>query len=245
MQEFELYRHDNGDGTSKDWAIRIISSTLYVTRWGKTDTCLAGINEKTAKKHGEAHDLILSKERKGYVRIGSVMIDDNGNVHPKGTQPKPASKEVPPLPPKEEAIYWRVSQDRNLLISAMGGFQAKVADLAQAVGKVYPISEWGDVVKLEPFGLPNSASGQIKKENGVAPLLFLMAAKRIAPQGFRISISSEDSVEISDRLKQEAGALSFLGATLESIREVAEELGLLEKRLDLTEIETDFADFSF
>ena len=36
MDEFELYRFNHHDGSSKDWAIRDNRNGTFTTRWGKT-----------------------------------------------------------------------------------------------------------------------------------------------------------------------------------------------------------------
>ncbi len=92
---------------------------------------------------------------------------------------------------------------------------------------------------------PRDDSGQLRQENGVAPLLFLMAIKRVAPAWARLSLSSEDGVEITEQIRNESSILEFFGESLESVRQAAEDLGLVEKRLDLSLIETDLPDFSF
>jgi len=85
----------------------------------------------------------------------------------------------------------------------------------------------------------------LSKENGVASLLLLMVLKKNAPEGITVSLSHEDGVEISDHLKLETEALSFFDADLESIRQIAEEMGLLVKRVDLTMIAPEQEDFYF
>jgi hypothetical protein len=58
-------------------------------------------------------------------------------------------------------------------------------------------------------------------------------------------LSHEDGVEISNKLKLESKALSFFDTDLETVRPVAEALGLLEKRLDLSAVATSQDDFYF
>ena len=63
--------------------------------------------------------------------------------------------------------------------------------------------------------------------------------------GVTVSLSHEDAVEISDQLKLETQALSYFDIDLESIRHIAEEIGLLVKRLDLSTIAPEYQDFYF
>lgn len=88
-------------------------------------------------------------------------------------------------------------------------------------------------------------SGIIKKEAGVFVFLFLLALKKFAPSGVTVSLSHEDGVEISDQLKLETQALSYFDTDLESVRHIAEEIGLLVKRLDLSTIAPEYQDFYF
>ena len=75
--------------------------------------------------------------------------------------------------------------------------------------------------------------------------MFLLALKKFAPSGITVSLSHEDGVEISDQLKLETEALSFFDTDLESIISISEEIGLLQKRLDLSTIAPELEDFYF
>jgi hypothetical protein len=66
-----------------------------------------------------------------------------------------------------------------------------------------------------------------------------------APSGVTISLSREDGIEISDQLKLESQALSFFDTDLEFVRSLAESIDLLDKRLDLSTVETFVDDFYF
>jgi len=76
---YELYRYQNPDGSSKDWAIRDNGDGTYTKRWGKTGTRL------------QSKDFVLNdpdnfwrekqaKERKGYIPVGKFFIDNDGNL---------------------------------------------------------------------------------------------------------------------------------------------------------------------
>ncbi len=45
MEEFELYRFNHHDGSSKDWAIRDNRNGAFTTRWGKTGPRLTQENQ--------------------------------------------------------------------------------------------------------------------------------------------------------------------------------------------------------
>ena len=52
MEEFELYRFNHHDGTSKDWAIRDNRNGTFTTRWGKTGPRLTGTAIKLSRHTG-------------------------------------------------------------------------------------------------------------------------------------------------------------------------------------------------
>ena len=76
-------------------------------------------------------------------------------------------------------------------------------------------------------------SGQIKQVHGTLPLLFLLALKHKGFTGIDIDIATERSREVSTDLKAEPEVLAFFGTDLDSIRPVAEILGLLKPKLNL------------
>jgi len=112
--------------------------------------------------------------------------------------------------------------------------------------RAYPDCAWVEKVKDGHGDIIESGAGSLPKENGVGSLLLLMALKKKgAPTGITISLSHEDGVEIGDQLKLESQALSFFDTDLESVRSLAESIDLLDKRLDLSTVETLIEDFYF
>jgi hypothetical protein len=90
-----------------------------------------------------------------------------------------------------------------------------------------------------------SNAGKLFKEQGVASLLLFMAMMKVAPKQVSIHLSHDDGVDISNKIKLESKALSLFDTDLESIRPVAESLGLLEKRLDLSALASSQDDYYF
>lgn len=252
MKPFELYRYFNADGSSKDWAICNESTSFkgggtYTVRWGKTGQRLPQKLTKPVDNRNTVHDLIRSKIRKGYVLIGNVMIDDGGNI---SNVPPASSKPVgeDPHPQDEPRIYWRIKIPAHLPESPdLEFFRGMTRGFADSILRMYPEYEWISAIKsrYRDISLVKSEAGFWLKEDGVFPFLLLMAMKKHVPGGITISLSHEDSVEISDHLKLETQALSFFGTDLESIRSIAEILGLLAKRLDLSMIAPEHEDFYF
>jgi len=85
----------------------------------------------------------------------------------------------------------------------------------------------------------------LSKTEGVMLLLFLLGLKKHAPMGLSVTLSHEDGVDISEVLKLESRALAFFDSDLEAVRPIAEDLGLLTKRLDLAGIQSEVADGYF
>ena len=77
MATWNLFRHRNRDGSSKDWAVKSNSDGSITTRWGKTASCLpssgtpSGMSQSTIERQ---------KRNKGYVFVAEVDIDQGGNV---------------------------------------------------------------------------------------------------------------------------------------------------------------------
>jgi predicted DNA-binding WGR domain protein len=240
-KQFGLYRHLNADGSSKDWAIRVDGDT-FTTRWGKTGHRLPQSKTKrTAKSDPVCSGLIRSKEAKGYRFVGNVLIDGDGNVR---FPSRPPATVAEPETGVEEAIYWRIRIGRTLDGEAVAAFRrAAHAKLLCVEPFAPPRNDGGPFIDGWPVH-GNSQAGQLNPGHGVMPLLYLMALKRSAPPGMAVSIASEDEVEISDNPKLEARALKFFGADLESVREAAEALELMQKRIDFSKLEIDLPDFS-
>ena len=74
------------------------------------------------------------------------------------------------------------------------------------------------------------------------PWLLLMALKQQGFAGVEIGIATENGRELSADLKAEPEVLAFFGTDLDSIRPVAEMLGLLQPRLNLASAMSDTDD---
>lgn len=236
-QRYAFYRYDNTDGSSKDWAVRDHGDGTYTSRWGKTG---AKLQSKTFQNMLPMQDHISEKLRKGYKYIGEFFIDDDGKL----STEQPGS--LIGTTTNDSRIYWRIRIPSTLANSPHLPFlKGWSAGQALILSKAFPDCPWiKEVVNGHGDFVQNNA-GSLLKEAGVAPLLWLMAIKRRAECGITISMSHEDGVEISSDLRKESEVLSFFGVELESIREIAERIGLLEKRVDLSQIASEQADFYF
>lgn len=244
-RQFELFRYRNPGGSSKDWAIRVNGDGTYTKRWGKTGTRL------TAKDFPMSHpdDVHMEKRgklNKGYQSLGMCFIDDDGNI---STLPPASSKPAgeDPHPTQDEArIYWRIKIPSNVDSTAVSLLKGLATGYAIAVLSVYPDCAWVEKIKDGHGDFIKPGAGSLLKENGVGSLLLLMTLKKKGvPNGVTVTLSHEDGVEISDQLKLESQALSFFDTDLESVRSLAESIDLLDKRLDLSTVETFVEDFYF
>lgn len=239
---FELYRYTNPDRSTKDWAIRDNGDGTYITRWGKTGTRLQ--SKEFDKRSRSMNEHINSKVSKGYKLIGEVLIDKAGITSASSTKPfgqDPHPTDDPPC------LFWRLRIKQSVLsdTQAIGQFHANVLSMSKTITGIFGASAF-----LENFlhALINDkavSAGKLFKEEGVASLLLFMAMMKVAPSQVSVHLSHDDGVEISNKLKLESKALSFFDTDLETVRPVAEMLGLLEKRLDLSAVASSQDDYYF
>jgi hypothetical protein len=241
MAAWNLYRHCNSDGSSKDWAVRSNSDGSITTRWGKTADSLPGVSNRYGVKQ---LDIERQKQAKGYVLVGEVDIDVNGNVVFPGKTPTTQSQGPDPNPeplptPPVESLYWTIECRAKQAVRVNLGIEVRrlIGDI-QTVSDHQPKPEqdwdgwqqWIDAaLNAETFEL----SGQIKPAHGVLPWLFLLALKHQGFKGVDIDIATETARDLTVDLKVEQDVLAFFGTDLDSIRETAEVLGLLKPRLNL------------
>jgi hypothetical protein len=84
VTRFELYRFTHPDGTAKEWAYADLGNEQAEIRWGPQGQ----LRQRQMKPLREAWDRALQKVRKGYVKVGVVMLDAVGTpVKP----PRPAT----------------------------------------------------------------------------------------------------------------------------------------------------------
>ncbi len=229
---FKVYRFWHKDGTSKDWAIGIDADNTVVKRWGRSFTKLQTQCISVSFPTTYVADQITKKTSKGYVFHGEFLIDEEGNF----SRPMEAVSE-----PKKAAdkIYWR------LRISPIATIEEKIRfiDQVKILAKQCPDNDWvSSFTVVVDDTLMNSAAGHLAVENGVTALLFLMAIINCNTVG-NITLSlAYESIEVTHLIKNETAALAYFGATLDSVRNLAEDLKLLERPLNLAFIESTVDD---
>jgi len=250
MAAWTLYRHRNADGSSKDWAVTTHADGSISTRWGKTASRLPTINTRTGIRQ---HDMERQKQAKGYVFVGEVEIDADGNIHlPRSTPiavPVHVSTETPPV--GVDKLYWHVDcRAGHATLLDMGiALRRWLGDLdawSQAHGLT--ASDWSGWQRLIDVSLGEEAfdlSGQIHREHGVLPWLWLIALKLADFPGVSVGIATESGRDVSADLRAETEVLALFDTNIEVLRPLAESLGLLKPRLYLALAMADHTDHWF
>ena len=253
MGAWNLYRHRNTDGSSKDWAVRSNSDGSITTRWGKTASKLPGVSNRRGVRQ---FDIETQKQAKGYVFVAVVEIDSDGNVvfpgktsatQSQGPDPNPEPLPTPPV----ESLYWTIECRAKQAVRVDLCIEVRrLIGAIQALSDHHatPDQEWNGWQQLIDATLNAEAfelSGQIKQVHGVLPWLFLLALKAKGFKGVDIDIATETARDLSVDLKAEQDVLVFFGTDLDSIRDTAEVLGLLKPRLNLAAAMSDTDDCWF
>ena len=248
MTVWRLFRKRNSDGSTKDWAVTTHPDGTISTRWGKTAARLPSVNTR----HGvRQFDIERQKQAKGYVFVAEVTIDSVGHVAFPGQNQSQNHGNQLAEPDKSrqaaaehsrslvETLYWHIDckADPDTWVNLGSEVRRMLGDL-QACDDWFAQAEqdWDGWQQLLDLTLEPSAfaqSGQIQQAHGVMPWLLLMALKFKGFAGIDIGIATEHSRELSAELKDEPEVLAFFGTNLDSIRPVAERLGLLKPKLNL------------
>jgi predicted DNA-binding WGR domain protein len=237
MEEYDLYRFTHPDGSSKDWAIRRNPDGTITTRWGRTGPTLPQVGTR----HQDKIALENAKRRKGYVHVGKVLIDDRGKIQ---SFKNDAQEESAPSQPaaRKEVLYWRIRIGASATREQLLEWGKAVTGAANRLGTAFGLDrseradfEPGVIAHWRIPGTGASGAGQIGLDQRVVPLLVLMTMKRLAPDDASVSLATEDGIEIGTDLRKELQVLEGFGTDLESVRPMAEALGLLPPRITLAE----------
>lgn len=268
MAAWRLFRYRNSDGSSKDWAVTTNSDGSISTRWGKTAARLRSINTRQGIKQ---FDIERQKQAKGYVFVAEVTIDSDGKIsfprqnQNQGNQPMDA--DTNPLAKIEQSqslvgtLYWHINckadpdtwvnfavevQRLNGVIQTLKNHEAVSENVVDGLGQAEPVwDSWQRLLDLTLTQPAFTRSGQIQQTQGVLPWLLLMALKFKSFVGVEIGIATENSRELSADIKAEPEVLSFFDTDLDSVRPLAELLGLLNPRLNLASALSDTDDCWF
>ncbi len=233
MANWALYRYRNPDGSNKDWAVQTHPDGSVSTRWGKSASRLPG----SSTRNGVSQvDIERQKRRKGYVFVGDVTIDAEGNVSVQNSKPSTQSVTAD----RPESLYWHIDCQANpeTCVQLASELRRMIAVLYACDDEVAQADQdwsgWQQLLDLTLTPQGFTQSGQLQPSHGIKPWLLLMALK-FGCAGVEIGIATEHSRDLSADLKAESEILAFFGCDLESIRPVAEQLGLLKPKLNLAQ----------
>lgn len=74
MKSFALYRYTHPDGTAKEWAYCNLGNGMAEIRWGPSNQ----LRQSQIKPLTEARERAQQKLSKGYLLIGTILLDDLG-----------------------------------------------------------------------------------------------------------------------------------------------------------------------
>ena len=234
------------------------------TRWGKTAKRLPGFSTRNGIRQ---FDIEKQKQAKGYVFVAEVAIDDEGTISfplqhlNHGNQSVEADENHPTEAEQSRSVvgilYWHIDcQAEHEICLKWGSEVRRMIDAIQSLPNDVTVSEnaiepdpvWAGWQQLLDLSLNQHAftqSGQIQHDHGVMPWLLLMALKFRNFAGVEIGIATENGRELSADLKAEPEVLAFFDTDLDSIRPVAEMLGLLKPKLNLASALSDSDDCWF
>jgi len=238
MAVWALYRYRHRDGSSKDWAVITHPDGSISTRWGKTAARLPSVNTRNGVRQ---FDIEKQKQAKGYVFVAEVTIDNDGNVAFPGQNQNHVNQQAENehLRPLVETLYWHIDckADHDTCVNLGNEVRRMLGDLQACDDRVTQAEQdwdgWQQLLALTLNAEQFTQSGQIQQAHGVMPWLFLLALKYKGFADIDIDIATEHSRELSADLKAEPEVLAFFGTDLDSVRPVAERLGLLKPKLNL------------
>ena len=260
MANWQLFRYRNSDGSSKDWAVTTNPDGSISTRWGKTAARLPSINTRQGIRQ---FDIERQKQAKGYVFVGEVAIDSDGIVFLPGQNPNPGDQqlEVEQSRSLVGTLYWHINckadpdtwvnfavevRRMNGVIQTLKNHKGVSENVVDGSGQAEQDWEsWQQLLDLTLTRQAFTQSGQILQAQGVLPWLLLMALKFKGFVGVDIGVATEYSWELTADIKAEPEVLAFFGIDLDSVRPVAELLGLLNPRLNLASALSDTDDCWF
>jgi hypothetical protein len=265
MANWRLFRYRNRDGSSKDWAVTTNSDGSISTRWGKTAARLPSINTRQGIRQ---FDIERQKQAKGYSFVAEVTIDSDGKISLPGQNlNQPMEADTNPLAELEQSrslvgtLYWHINckadpdtwvnfavevQRLNGVIQTLKNHEAVSENVVDGLGQAEPVwDSWQQLLDLTLTRQAFTQSGQILQAQGVLPWLLLMALKFKGFVGVDIGVATEYSWELTADIKAEPEVLAFFGTDLDSVRPVAELLGLLNPRLNLASALSDTDDCWF
>ena len=101
MKEFLLYRFVHADGSAKEWAYSDLGHGQAEIRWGPKGQ----LRQSQVKPITAAWDRAKQKVGKGYVRVGTVWLGDDGHPAP-SPKPTPSPVDLKSLLGSDDGFYF-------------------------------------------------------------------------------------------------------------------------------------------
>lgn len=223
------YTHENG---VKVWGIRLNEDGSYTRFWGKKGSKLQS-KGKERLTYEQAAELVNSKTGKGYVFSKKGIVDESGYF-----------KEMMALPP---SIHYQIS--KRGIIESRSELEQVILEAKEAILsflKSITLRERADLNSFtETLLAKGYHAGQITQEMGIYPLMILYKLMATDYLGFQTRLAYEDGEALSMSLKHQTKAFDFYGTSFENIRPLAEALELVQKRIDLSNFESNQPSFYF
>tara|TARA_R110001583_G_scaffold42134_15_gene134009 strand:- start:631 stop:1452 length:822 start_codon:yes stop_codon:yes gene_type:complete len=272
MFKYDIYRKpsDSASGGYKVWGYSIQSDDLVVV-WG------SAIGSKQFKRWSfgspaearrAAVDRSSKKVREGYEEVQAVYVEGNdfpsfdSKGWPESHTSLPEEVVIDPkvgaIKSTNRVIHWNVlpkgskrsnKKESRLLLVKAKMLLDRVIHQSKLPGAVFDarsaqVGSWS--IDLE--GEQTFIGGSLKTEEGVDPLLVLLAWKKAVDasgESVTLSICDDESQPLDMNIRKLSAQLAIYGEDIESVRDRAELLGLLLPKLKITVAnDCEFDDFS-
>lgn len=227
----DVYRMDNPDGTPrKDWCYHHDGNTTLTTRWGGVGKALQESSKSCST--ADLWKMVREKESKGYARVGSYWVDDNGIDFSGSGSAKsaPVQTAPPPAPPlatvaknSDALLHW-TANDLD------GDWQKVIKDALSPVEELVMIRQLDvnrlivdvDGMKMGLIVRNKRTRGTIQK--GKSAWLLALCLFKLS-RHLSISVVDDDSIVVDRRYLN--SKIDTLGVSQEEFDDAAEKLGLI------------------
>jgi len=256
-----LARLTRGDGSSKDWAIAVIGGEVFI-RHGKTADAMPKkqVDRKGRQPLSDAKRRLQEQWDQGYEVLGTCSFGADRRVT--DLQNDDAA-EIPVIdeagvkaqPLKDADVFFEINavswQRLYEVMEAAVGLLATHYDCRWSTREGLPtgvpvIEGWTPAFEgITGLGKVRHA-GSLRRANGVAALLFLLTMRHLTSSpDVTVQVVKADGGDIGKDLRKEEALLMTFESSVELITGAAEEVGLIPKRVKLSNFDTDRSDYWF
>jgi len=244
------------DGNKRYWAAVTNSDGTLSTRWGSSDSKYLP-HSKT--RDGSLVEIISEKERKGYVYVSFVEVDENTGLmsldFQSGNFPEPDTN---PVISWEFQTPWQLPKDDSVLNEIVKWVEFDLTKRLIDEGidcnfnlakRQFHLDNWSITIgeNLDFDLTKRRSTGLIRPEDGHRPVFFLLAVKSWFEEEIwrnSLFLAYEDSTGIGDDITKEFKLLDFFNInSIDDIRSDAEAFGLLKRLINLAQVSGAGADW--